>query len=61
MTAVALIPVVTLMVLDGLTGRYALGATTLLITASAALGTVLPAAKQMESLALLHRYEPSSR
>lgn len=61
MTAVALIPVVTLMVLDGPAGRYALGATTLLITASAALGTVLPAAKQMESLALLHRYEPSSR
>ncbi|MFC8764098.1 preprotein translocase subunit SecY [Streptomyces sp. NPDC057193] len=61
MTAVALVPVVTLMVFDGPAGRYALGVTTLLITASAALGTVLPAAKQMESLAVLHRYEQSPR
>ncbi|MFE1500538.1 hypothetical protein ACFW89_36430, partial [Streptomyces albidoflavus] len=61
MTAVALVPVLTLLALDGPAGRFALSATTLLITASAALGTARPAARRMESLAMMRRHEPTLR
>ncbi|MFJ8659884.1 preprotein translocase subunit SecY [Streptomyces sp. NPDC093795] len=61
MTAVALIPVVTLLVLDGPAERFALSTTTLLITVSAAVGTALPVTKRMETVAALHRYAPTLR
>ncbi|MFD3335387.1 hypothetical protein ACFWV1_22445 [Streptomyces sp. NPDC058700] len=61
MTAVALVPVLTLLALDGPAGRFALSATTLLITASTALGTARPAARRMESLAMMRRHEPTLR
>ncbi|WP_435971766.1 preprotein translocase subunit SecY [Streptomyces sp. Qhu_M48] len=61
MTVVALIPVLALTALDGPADRFALSATTLLIVASAAVGTALPAAKQWETQAALHTYAPFLR
>ncbi|MEU4082114.1 preprotein translocase subunit SecY [Streptomyces venezuelae] len=61
MTVVALLPVAALMVLDGPAERFALSATTLLIVASAAVGTALPAARQLESLGAQHAYGPILR
>ncbi|MER5308777.1 hypothetical protein ABT034_13410 [Streptomyces sp. NPDC002773] len=61
MTAVALLPVVTLLVLDGPAERFALSATTLLITVSAAVGTARAVTKRMETLAALHAYAPTLR
>ncbi|MFD3534042.1 preprotein translocase subunit SecY [Streptomyces sp. NPDC058664] len=61
MTVVALVPVVALTVLDGPAEGFALSATTLLIAVSVAVGTVLPAAKQMESLVAQHTYAPFLR
>ncbi|MFC9391050.1 hypothetical protein [Streptomyces venezuelae] len=61
MTVVALLPVAALLVLDGPAERFALSATTLLIVASAAVGTALPAARQLESFAAQHAYGPILR
>ncbi|MFD3994526.1 preprotein translocase subunit SecY [Streptomyces sp. NPDC058548] len=61
MAGAALVPVLALTLLDGPAGRFALSATTLLIVASAAVKTALPAVRQMESLAARQAYGPLLR